>query len=70
LLAATIAADPVPRAANAPTVDLGYAVYEGSLDANNSINAFKGYVSIRITVQRGDLTTSTAFVMLHRHWAS
>ncbi|KAF1926615.1 alpha/beta-hydrolase [Didymella exigua CBS 183.55] len=42
LLAATVAAEPVPRAAKAPTVDLGYAVYEGSLDTNNSINAFKG----------------------------
>lgn len=27
----------------APSVDLGYAVYEGSYDANNSINVFKGY---------------------------
>lgn len=44
LLAAFVAAEPVPRAAKAPTVDLGYAVYEGSNDAANSINAFKGYV--------------------------
>jgi hypothetical protein len=70
LLVATVAAEPVPRAAKAPTVDLGYAVYEGSLDANNSINAFKGYVSIRVTVKRVDLTTSTAFVTLPLHWAS
>lgn len=42
LLAAGAAAEPIPRAAKAPTVDLGYAVYEGSLDANNSINVFKG----------------------------
>ena len=70
MLAATVTAEPVPRAAKAPTVDLGYAVYEGSLDANNSINAFKGYVLIRETVVRVDLTTSTAFVTLHLHWAS
>lgn len=44
LLAAAAAAEPVPRAVKAPTVDLGYAVYEGSLDAINSINAFKGCV--------------------------
>ncbi|CAO2648598.1 Nn.00g078650.m01.CDS01 [Neocucurbitaria sp. VM-36] len=42
LLAAGACAEPVPRAAKAPTVDLGYAVYEGSYDANNSINVFKG----------------------------
>ena len=42
LLAATVATEPIPRAVNAPTVDLGYAVYQGSLDAANSINAFKG----------------------------
>lgn len=44
LLTATVAAEPIPRAVKAPTVDLGYAVYEGSFDANNSINAFKGCV--------------------------
>lgn len=44
LLAAGGCAEPVPRAAKAPTVDLGYGVYEGSYDANNSINVFKGYV--------------------------
>ena len=43
-LLAAAAAEPIPRAVKAPTVDLGYAVYEGSLDANNSINAFKGGV--------------------------
>lgn len=48
LLAATIAAEPIPRATKAPTVDLGYAVYEGSFDGNNSINAFKGYALIQI----------------------
>ncbi|KAH7392802.1 Alpha/Beta hydrolase protein [Pyrenochaeta sp. MPI-SDFR-AT-0127] len=42
LLAAGACAEPVPRAAKAPTVDLGYAVYEGSYDSNNSINVFKG----------------------------
>lgn len=44
LLAAAVAAEPIPRAVKAPTVDLDYAVYEGSFDANNSINAFKGCV--------------------------
>ena len=48
LLAAGVCAEPIPRAAKAPTVDLGYAVYEGSYDANNSINIFKGYVSIYV----------------------
>ena len=48
LLAATVAAEPIPRAVKAPTVDLGYAVYEGSYDGNNSINAFKGYVTSRV----------------------
>lgn len=48
LLAAAVAAEPIPRAVNAPTVDLGYAVYEGSFDANNSINAFKGYASVQM----------------------
>lgn len=42
LLAAQACADPIPRAVKAPTVDLDYAVYEGSYDANNSINVFKG----------------------------
>ena len=42
LLAAGAYAEPIPRAVNAPTVDLGYAVYQGSYDANNSINVFKG----------------------------
>lgn len=46
LLAAGACGEPIPRAAKAPTVDLGYAVYEGSFDANNSINVFKGYVCI------------------------
>ena len=44
-LIATVTAEPIPRAVKAPRVDLGYAVYEGSLDVNNSINAFKGCVS-------------------------
>jgi hypothetical protein len=52
LLAATTAAKLVPRAAKAPTVDLGYAVYEGSVDVNNSINAFKGYEAVCITADR------------------
>lgn len=34
------------QAATAPRVDLGYAVYEGSYDVNNSINVFKGSVLI------------------------
>ena len=40
-LAATYA-EPIPHAVEAPRVDLGYAVYKGSYDANNSINVFKG----------------------------
>jgi hypothetical protein len=35
-------AEPIPRAVKAPKVDLGYAVYEGSYNANTSINIFKG----------------------------
>lgn len=50
LIAATVAAEPIPRALKAPTVDLGYAVYEGSLDVNNSINSFKGYASMQSSV--------------------
>ena len=66
LLAATIAAEPIPRAVKAPTVDLGYAVYEGSYDANNSINTFKGYAHFRFSVNQGcRLTIQTAFVTLH-----
>ncbi|KAI8943494.1 hypothetical protein NX059_001496 [Plenodomus lindquistii] len=42
LLAAGACAKPAPRATKAPTVDLGYAVYQGSYDANNSVNVFKG----------------------------
>jgi hypothetical protein len=45
LLAAAACAEPIPRAAHgvkAPKVDLGYAIYQGSYDANNSINVFKG----------------------------
>jgi hypothetical protein len=30
------------------SVDLGYSVYQGTLDANNSINVFKGFVPISI----------------------
>ncbi|KAH9882826.1 hypothetical protein J1614_000192 [Plenodomus biglobosus] len=41
LLAAQACAEPA-HAAEAPTVDLDYAVYQGSYDANNSINVFKG----------------------------
>lgn len=55
LLVLGACAEPVPRAAKAPSVDLGYAVYEGSYDANNSINVFKGYVSVQTRViGRGD----------------
>jgi hypothetical protein len=35
-------AEPIQRAGKAPKVDLGYAVYEGSHDANTSIDIFKG----------------------------
>jgi hypothetical protein len=41
LLAAAPCAEPIPRAVMAPKVDLGYAIYEGSYDADNSINIFK-----------------------------
>ncbi|KAF2660787.1 alpha/beta-hydrolase [Lophiostoma macrostomum CBS 122681] len=38
-----LAAESVPLAARgAPSVDLGYAIYQGSYDANNSVNIFKG----------------------------
>jgi hypothetical protein len=43
LLAATACTEPILRAAKAPKVDLGYAMYEGTYDANNSVNVFKGY---------------------------
>jgi hypothetical protein len=42
-----VIAEPVhlsPRAA--PTVDLGYAVYQGTYDANSQVNSFKGYVAL------------------------
>jgi hypothetical protein len=42
LLVAAACAEPVPRAVKAPKVDLGYTVYEGSYDANSSLNVFKG----------------------------
>jgi hypothetical protein len=42
-LAATACTEPISRAAKAPKVDLRYAVYEGTYDANNSVNVFKGY---------------------------
>jgi hypothetical protein len=42
LLFARSGAEPVPRAVIAPIVDLGYAVYEGSHDANTGVNLFKG----------------------------
>jgi hypothetical protein len=40
LLVAAASTEPVH--VKAPTVDLGYAVYEGSHDTNNSIDVFKG----------------------------
>lgn len=44
LLAGISLAEPIPNLAAraAPTVDLGYSVYSGSLDATNNINVFKG----------------------------
>ncbi|KAF2128864.1 alpha/beta-hydrolase [Dothidotthia symphoricarpi CBS 119687] len=42
LLAGIAVAEPIPRAVKAPSVDLGYSIYEGSYDVNNSINVFKG----------------------------
>lgn len=43
LLAVSVSAEPIPRAAKLPTVDLGYAVYEGTFDNSSRINSFKGY---------------------------
>lgn len=34
------------RADAEPSVDLGYAVYEGTLDVTNGINVFKGSVPL------------------------
>lgn len=31
-----------PFATQAPTVDLGYAVYQGRYDGNHGLNVFKG----------------------------
>jgi hypothetical protein len=42
LLVAAACAEPVSRAVKAPKVDLGYTIYQGSYDVNNSINIFKG----------------------------
>ena len=40
-----VTAEPIPLAARAdPTVDLGYAIYQGSYDAETKVNTFKGYV--------------------------
>ena len=41
ILAGVSLAKPTPNLI--PTVDLGYSVYEGTFDARNNINAFKGY---------------------------
>lgn len=30
-----------------PSVDLGYAIYEGTQDNQHGINVFKGYLSLR-----------------------
>jgi len=42
VVAAAASAQPSPSTAKTPIVDLGYAIYEGRYDANNSINVFKG----------------------------
>lgn len=45
-----VVAEPLPVALAAravPSVDLGYAVYQGSYDADYKVNSFKGYVSRR-----------------------
>jgi hypothetical protein len=41
-LVAAACAEPILRVVKSPKVDLGYAIYKGSYDANNSINVFKG----------------------------
>jgi hypothetical protein len=33
---------------SAVSVDLGYSIYQGTLDANNSINVFKGFVRLSL----------------------
>jgi hypothetical protein len=52
LLAGWSVAEPIPNLAarDAPTVDLGYSVYSGKYDANNSINAFLGYASVHLRI--------------------
>ena len=42
LLVTAVCAEPVLRVVKSPKTDLGYAIYEGSYDAKNSINVFKG----------------------------
>lgn len=40
----SVVAEPIPLAARAvPSVDLGYSTYQGTFDANYSVNIFKGY---------------------------
>jgi hypothetical protein len=42
-----VAAEPIPvvlAARAAPSVDLGYAIYEGSYDAEHKVNSFKRYI--------------------------
>jgi hypothetical protein len=50
LFAGLSIAEPIPNLAarDAPTVDLGYSVYSGKYDVNNSINAFLGYVPVQL----------------------
>lgn len=56
-LVAAIALLGVPSAAlplaarGTPSVDLGYAIYEGTQDSKNGINVFKGFV-IRVEMYR------------------
>jgi hypothetical protein len=43
-----VVAEPIPVALvarAAPNVDLGYAIYEGSYDAEYKVNSFKRYIS-------------------------
>ena len=45
-LTTDVVAEPIPfdaRAAAAPSVDLGYSVYQGTFDAASGVNSFKGY---------------------------
>ena len=47
-LPTNVVAEPIPFEARAaaPTVDLGYSVYQGTFDAASGVNSFKGYACL------------------------